>query len=280
MGHRKEASVAHQARIAERCLDVVGQAFETGVVVGRSNDAGVQQPRGAKIMDKRESAGHAPAHVERLEPFRIRRPPATPRRQRVDGARNGRAVDEFREGDRPVGRAGTHHGVPGLQFRGIDAQAPRGPPEKLAAKGGGGEAQRLARVLQRTAARRIAFVRRQARDDRRHENPVEGHPQFARHDERHRGVDPLPDLHLSRAHLHAAIRAHGNPVLDIRMGRETRVARHRPFSAASARTARRTLGWAPQRHRCGASAARIAFSSGRGSPRSRPVIATTSPGVQ
>ncbi len=69
VGYRKEASVADEARIAEHRLDVIWQFCKHGVVVGRANDAGMQRTLRAKIMDKPESAGHAPAHVEWLELF-------------------------------------------------------------------------------------------------------------------------------------------------------------------------------------------------------------------
>ena len=253
------------------------------MVVGRAHNPGMQHVRWAGIVDEAQRAGDHLAQVERLDGRCPRALAAGSRHRRrilVDRKDEGCAFHQIAEAHRSIGLARAHQAVLNLQGFGVDAEAPRGARDQLAAGGGGGEAHRAARLLHRVAARGVAFVGRHAGARRHHHDAVERDPELPRRDQRHGGRDALPDLDLAGAYLDTAVGPDGDPVLDTRVGREARVGAHRDSPAASFRTARSTLGWAPQRHRWGARAARTAASSGCGSLRSNAVIAMTSPGVQ
>ena len=281
--HREEAAVAHQPGAFEVGLDTIVERGQGGMVVGRADNPGMQQVRGAGIVDEAQRAGDHLAQMKRLDGRRPRRRSAGIRkgwRFLVDWKGERRVFHQLAEADGSIGLARAYQAVLNVQGFGIHAKALRGARNQLAAGGGGGGAHGAARLLHRVAARGIAFVGRHAGARGHHHDAVEGHPELPGRDQRHGRRDALPYLDLAGAYLDAAVGSDGDPVLDAGVGRETRVGAHRDSPAASFRTARSTLGWAPQRHRWGASAARIAASSGCGSLRSNPVIATTSPGVQ
>ena len=280
--HREEAPVADEPRAFEAGLEVARKRCERRVVVRRPDDPGVERPFGLKVVDEAKRPRHEPAQAKRLDARRPRRLPGgrTRRRFGVDGKREGRVFDQLAEAEGAVRLARSDQSFPGLQGRGVDAEASRGARDELAAGGRRGEPDGMAGLLHRAAARGVALVGGEAGPGGRHHHAVEGHVEFPGRDEGDGGRDALPDLHLAGTHLDAAVGPDGDPVLHAGVRCEARVGGHRGAARARARTARNTLGWAPHRHRCGSSAARIALSPGCGSLRSSPVTATTIPGVQ
>jgi len=162
------------------------------------------------------------------------------------------------------------------------ARVARFTPRARAARSprrGCGEAHGGAGVLHGIAPGGVPLVRAQAGLGLGHVDAFEIDVELLGGDQRQGGGDALTDFHLTGANGDAAIGADRDPVVDARMALEAR-AHSPPPPSARRRTAARTRGCDPQRHRWRERARRTRAAQGVGSARSRPVTATTSPGVQ